>query len=654
MCIYGIIIILGVFSSLLDRIIWKRKDETVLWAAIYSTVYYFVITLFRTLQGNSSDYLSFSFYDKSLFAYIKVTCLCMVTYFIQYVITKKSVNKYLVILENIVAYYIALIVAFIVLVKYPNMKEALVLGIVSIVAYIICRILGKNGSEKKEISIKDRYLTNCSVMLLFVVMHYIVGPTELYAYNIGDFFFSYLDMFPMLCMGAIILFTVVVVITANVLSDREFNMLTTFVSLVCIIGYIQSMFFNGKMTIIDGAINKWSAGIYIINTIIWGILFAIGLWGYYKSGISWGRRVRYICNVIVMIQIVALCFILATTDVIRNQNYELTTKGEFELSRNRNVIVFILDAYDVQMLNKVIQYDQTYLAPLKDFTYYNNVTSMADATDGSLPYILTGIDTSEKNADGVNKDWYRDTHFLRDIANKGYGIRILTECKYVEGLDKKIIDNYNNDGYCILDGDKTVATFLKAMRYKYAPYLLKNRYKYEDYEFTNTIIDTNIYVFGMDDKFNDRLMDEGVSLVEDSNQLRIYHLYGAHAPYYLNEDAVVDYNNSDPIAQWKGCIKIVYNYINQLKLEGIYDNSSIIIMADHGLNRSQRSALDNAGISYNEGKSNPILFIKPANTKKDEMMTISKDASHKQLFDTIMHFVDEDWQDCYSGCFPNH
>ncbi len=53
-------------------------------------------------------------------------------------------------------------------------------------------------------------------------------------------------------------------------------------------------------------------------------------------------------------------------------------------------------------------------------------------------------------------------------------------------------------------------------------------------------------------------------------------------PYYLKEDMTYDYVNQDPLAQWKACIKNVYEYIYQMKAEGLYDDATIIIMADHG------------------------------------------------------------------------
>ena len=52
-----------------------------------------------------------------------------------------------------------------------------------------------------------------------------------------------------------------------------------------------------------------------------------------------------------------------------------------------------------------------------------------------------------------------------------------------------------------------------------------------------------------------------------------------------------------------GTITIIDNYLKYLKNNGIYDNSSIIIMSDHGYN------IDNSS----NGRQNPIFFIKGIN-----------------------------------------
>jgi arylsulfatase A-like enzyme len=57
---------------------------------------------------------------------------------------------------------------------------------------------------------------------------------------------------------------------------------------------------------------------------------------------------------------------------------------------------------------------------------------------------------------------------------------------------------------------------------------------------------------------------------------------GSHTPYTMNENAEYDPNNPTLLQQTKGCFKIVYDYIKQLKALGLYEDTTIIITTDHG------------------------------------------------------------------------
>jgi arylsulfatase A-like enzyme len=85
--------------------------------------------------------------------------------------------------------------------------------------------------------------------------------------------------------------------------------------------------------------------------------------------------------------------------------------------------------------------------------------------------------------------------------------------------------------------------------------------------------------------------------------LRFIHLNGAHAPYTLDENGnSVSSQDGTAIDQYVGCMRLVFYYIQMLQDIGMYDNSTIIITADHGENYVTEEL---------EQNTNPILFIKP-------------------------------------------
>ncbi len=86
-------------------------------------------------------------------------------------------------------------------------------------------------------------------------------------------------------------------------------------------------------------------------------------------------------------------------------------------------------------------------------------------------------------------------------------------------------------------------------------------------------------------EFRDGLRKEGIEKKNNAKEFKIIHLWGAHYPYYINEnteDIEATYANAQGTAN--ACISLVEEYINGMKENGTYDCSAIIITSDHGFN----------------------------------------------------------------------
>ena len=80
-------------------------------------------------------------------------------------------------------------------------------------------------------------------------------------------------------------------------------------------------------------------------------------------------------------------------------------------------------------------------------------------------------------------------------------------------------------------------------------------------------------------------MHRDISLTSDRPTFKFYHLWGAHAPFNLNEHLQI----TDPIWSRDGYrqtgqaeLEITRQLLDALRQHGIYDSSTIVILADHG------------------------------------------------------------------------
>ena len=118
---------------------------------------------------------------------------------------------------------------------------------------------------------------------------------------------------------------------------------------------------------------------------------------------------------------------------------------------------------------------------------------------------------------------------------------------------------------------------------------------------------------------------------------RFYYLQGSHPPYELNENGQMLTSSDDPfkdefkLPQTTGFFKLLDSYIRELKRLGIYDNTIILIIADHG------------EASPEQPDQQPIFFVKNFNERHDEMqVSRAPIESQPQFLATIAAAIDED------------
>ena len=94
------------------------------------------------------------------------------------------------------------------------------------------------------------------------------------------------------------------------------------------------------------------------------------------------------------------------------------------------------------------------------------------------------------------------------------------------------------------------------------------------------------------------------------------------------------------LSQAKGSMKIIFEYIEQLKELDMYDNSTIVITADHGENYIYDSAKVSLLSDLQLQKtSNPIMLVKPANQSWEGIVQNSAPVSHTELIASIVSAI---------------
>lgn len=323
----------------------------------------------------------------------------------------------------------------------------------------------------------------------------------------------------------------------------------------------------------------------------------------------------------------------------------MSTDGSLELAQDGNVLVFVLDCFESSWFEEIVEEDSSIIEPLADFTYYRNGTSQFAHTDNSIPYMLTGVAWTEEIAGNYPEYAYANSDALSRIAENGYDLGIYTGASYLADTVKTITTNYRSDSSWTYAPIETIKLMLKTSMYKMMPFALKLEYVYYSGDVFNLSESDEVWNIDNDIPFYNSLIQEGLTVNEELDKaFRFYHMRGPHGPYYLSEDIRYEPTGREATvsSQGRGSLRIVYEYLEQMKALGIYDDATIIITADHG----QGYILDTDKTSGKPDRtSRPIFIIKKPDEHGDAMRISNAPVSQAELIPATLEAAGLDRSD---------
>ncbi len=501
--------------------------------------------------------------------------------------------------------------------------------------------------EKKILGKLDRKKTlqSLGVSLLVAFTFCIFGPLELYYSNASELWFLPIDMVISTIPVFILLFCCSMIILLLFKGKGYRNAIALMLG-GGIALYVQGNLMNVNYGSLNGTEIDWSKYKVwaFINTAIW-IILILGpvFFANFKKlkETVFDRIVTAVPLFLVALQVVTLTtLILMNTNTSKNEFY-LSNQDKFELSKNKNVIVFVLDTFDGGLFSEIIEKHPDYKDKFSDFTYFENTLSAYPRTKGALPFILTGkYNENTMPFSDYIKDSYQKTDFYRDLAANGFDTRIYTQLNFVDGQQNKVINNIIQEQPQVSSHVKLSELMYRLTAYRYMPHLLKqNFWMYSgDFEQLKTFAsneEKNYNILSTDGQYSQdynfyrEMLDKGIGDGNNMNTFRLYHLNGVHVPFNINEKIEYAANGTaTEEGQALAVLNIVSDYIDQLKKLGIYDNTTFIVLGDHG---------------YRDMSQNPMLMVKKAG-QHESFTTSNAPVSQEDLQATIMQQVTGDYK----------
>ena len=313
----------------------------------------------------------------------------------------------------------------------------------------------------------------------------------------------------------------------------------------------------------------------------------------------------------------------------------LTKDGLTEVSRGKNIIVFVIDRFDVEYYENVIKEYPDLFDGLDGFTYFSDNVSLYSRTYPAATSMITGIDN---DFSGTCEDYYmkayRTSPFLNDLKKNGYSIKLYMPDYYCYREGTPLIgvaDNISiSTGYKITDKASMVLGMINLSAYRYLPDFFKTMVDVSTATITNTtekIGGTSPQYMQDDLDVCGQILKDGITLDDGNNSYIYIHLTGCHAPYTMDGNCEPS-DDSSAETQLRGCMKMIYSYLDDMKELGVYDDATIVITGDH-------PAARNDFVNPSEPRLTS-LFVKPSGSSGEPLKYSSAQVSQENLIPTLV------------------
>lgn len=358
-------------------------------------------------------------------------------------------------------------------------------------------------------------------------------------------------------------------------------------SAVVIAFYVQGNLINLNYGVLDGHSIPWNTmvGKGIINTLVWVGIVSAFLWFIFG-------RLR------LSLQLIMSCFgaYLVMISVLRVASFHseafvpatFTEKNLTQFSSERNVLVFVIDTFDQNLFDELIEKKPELVKYLSDFTYYHNTIGKFPTTKGAMPHILTGIPDDNSMPFSQYKDAaYLNSPIYVSAATNGYTADVYCGSMMAPSLPVlrklPLIENVGEPLEGVDDRLNKYVDVFNCSIFTYLPHFLK-RY-HECLYLPKTVRSCDV-------KTGEKMLNSMVSSVEvekdfysavDNDKiglskgkaLKFYLFWGVHNP---------DYN----LSKAETVIVNLGRFFEKLRARGIWDKCSVLILADHGCSGKER------------------------------------------------------------------
>ena len=471
--------------------------------------------------------------------------------------------------------------------------------------------------------------TLCFTVLVF-------APIQIYLTNRDFFWFSIYNMgyfvIPYFVVGFLSLVLFMIFLRKVMLKIGNWFMVI--LSAISFSTYVQGNFILANYGQMDGKAIDWKnfriEGIISVSVWLGIAIICIGCYLKMKNKIF--SIFSNISLVMTAMQVVTIFVLMVTNNPFVIENvYTATNKNEYVYGEKENFVILLLDRFDSQVLVDILEKpDKEYDEILEDFTFYPDTLGMFPCTDLAIPHILSGIPYQNEETYGEYVSYaYAESPFLQRLDQEGYELGIYSNITLPHEIPSDTITSKIvnwDDGGVGVNSHKNLSIYMyKLVGFRYLPQPLKKYCWFypDDIAANEKVVNSNeeeAYSW-LNEEFYNNI--DNISIGDKEKIFKFIHLDGTHEDFTFDRN-FEEKGSTSIEEEGRGILLVVNEYLERLKEQNIFDNSVIVIMADHGHYGMQQS---------------PLLMIKGKN-EKHKFEIANKAVSYDSLQEIFEELLD--------------
>ena len=443
--------------------------------------------------------------------------------------------------------------------------------------------------------------------LSLVFTLFVFAPADLYMSSAEEFWFTPLHLVRWLLIFALAAFAVISLL-AVFLPPKLSVAFRAAVYACSFLAWLQGNLLLQDYGALDGRYIDWSAYTvrYLLDALLWIAVIALFIFLMFRFRKKFRTFLEIAACVLLVTQAVSIAVFLAryAGQERKAADRYLSCENEFTVSSGANTAVFVLDTFDSHLFENVRQeYPELVADSFEDFTFYPDTVGGATRTKYAIPFILTGgINREERSYPAYLSAAFGESPLIRELATGQYDSGFYTVSHYLDMSRDDAIGNITAGDPVPSSKRKLTQQFMKLVAFRYAPSVFSRFFWFYtgDFEFWKNTVGAGAAYRLYDPGFYQQMAGSGLRASAPRPAFRFYHLNGVHEPYSMDENSMYSEVKTDETRQALGSLNIVTQYMARLKELGVYDNATVIVLADHGYGR------------WSKVEQTPLLMVKTA------------------------------------------